>query len=367
MLSLDQIGSKVDNASGKVDTANGKLDALQLAAEKRTAISSLPYTISSPGSYYVTANLTPPSGQGGITISASDVTLDLNGFSLTGTGAAAAANAILINDTLKNIHVHGGGIRNWPGKAISAGTNTSTTVYEDLRIHSCATGGIASGNNCSVRRCQVVSCTGGPGVSVGIYSDVDQVSCDHNGRGIVGTQLATVSRCLVTYSTGNGIDFGPRVSVLDCILNSNSGASINTSGNSLIANCTVETSAIAGVNAGSASTVQGCTIISQGSDNIIAGGDCLVLHNLCAGNGPGSSAVGIHTTFGANRIQDNHIISVGKGILLTGSSNITVGNSITSSSAPFPPIPPGNFTGTQVTTESAMNSAANSLVNVVMP
>src|SRR4029077_1681350 len=48
--------------------------------EPRTPISSLPYTISAPGSYYVTANLTGISGQNGINISANDVTIDLGGF-----------------------------------------------------------------------------------------------------------------------------------------------------------------------------------------------------------------------------------------------------------------------------------------------
>jgi hypothetical protein len=46
-----------------------------------TKISSLPYTIDSPGFYYVTQNLT---GQTGITVNADNVTIDLMGFSLTG-------------------------------------------------------------------------------------------------------------------------------------------------------------------------------------------------------------------------------------------------------------------------------------------
>jgi len=51
--------------------------------EPRTPISSLPFVISSPGSYYLTTNL---SGTSGITISSGNVTLDLNGFTLQGLG-----------------------------------------------------------------------------------------------------------------------------------------------------------------------------------------------------------------------------------------------------------------------------------------
>ena len=52
--------------------------------EPRTPISSLPYTISQSGSYYVTANLV--SATDGIVIESSGVTVDLMGFSLTGDG-----------------------------------------------------------------------------------------------------------------------------------------------------------------------------------------------------------------------------------------------------------------------------------------
>jgi hypothetical protein len=58
---------------------------------------------------------------------------------------------------------------------------------------------------------------------------------------------------------------------------------------------------------------------------------------------------------------------VAVGILLTGTHNLTIGNSITNSNTPFAVPPPGNFTGTQVTSGAAMNAATNSLVNVVMP
>src|SRR4030095_6606576 len=51
--------------------------------EPRTPISTLPFTISSPGSYYVTSNLTGVAGQHGITINADNVTLDLGGFERT--------------------------------------------------------------------------------------------------------------------------------------------------------------------------------------------------------------------------------------------------------------------------------------------
>ena len=50
--------------------------------EPRTPISSLPYTISAPGSYYLTGPLN--STNTGITVAANDVTIDLMGFTISG-------------------------------------------------------------------------------------------------------------------------------------------------------------------------------------------------------------------------------------------------------------------------------------------
>ena len=47
------------------------------------------FIISSPGSYYLTGNLTGASGKHGISIQADDVTLDLNGFAIISGGGGA--------------------------------------------------------------------------------------------------------------------------------------------------------------------------------------------------------------------------------------------------------------------------------------
>jgi len=52
-----------------------------------TAAGGFPYTISQPGSYKLSGNLTVPAGVNGIQIAASNVVLDLNGFSITGSGS----------------------------------------------------------------------------------------------------------------------------------------------------------------------------------------------------------------------------------------------------------------------------------------
>lgn len=48
-----------------------------------------PITISAPGSYRLMSNLVVPSGVNGINVTTSNVTIDLNGFSITGPGACS--------------------------------------------------------------------------------------------------------------------------------------------------------------------------------------------------------------------------------------------------------------------------------------
>jgi len=75
--------------------------------ESRTPVSSLPFTIDTPGSYYLTGNLT--STTRGIDITASNVTLDLNGFNVSGTshfvegiGAEGEVGSPLVGIEIKN-------------------------------------------------------------------------------------------------------------------------------------------------------------------------------------------------------------------------------------------------------------------------
>src|SRR6185503_15533594 len=75
--------------------------------EPRTPISALPFNITNAGAYYLTTNL---SGNAGISINASNVTVDLNGFSLLGAGNGTG---ILVGSAQVGISVRNGGVRRW--------------------------------------------------------------------------------------------------------------------------------------------------------------------------------------------------------------------------------------------------------------
>ncbi len=86
VLAQDAYGGPLDppGAPGSTDGVRGP----------GTPISSLPYTISQPGYYSVTRHLIGPDLEPGITITTSNVTLDLGGFTLLGGSSAGDGIAV---------------------------------------------------------------------------------------------------------------------------------------------------------------------------------------------------------------------------------------------------------------------------------
>ena len=93
--------------SGPPSDASTAMKSLD-QVEPRTPIGSLPFTISAPGSYYLTKNLefTATTGDA-ITIAADRVTLDLKGFTLSST-ASVTGTAIARSNAFKATHVKDG-------------------------------------------------------------------------------------------------------------------------------------------------------------------------------------------------------------------------------------------------------------------
>ncbi len=93
-----------------------------------TPISSLPFTISQSGSYYLTRNLA--SSTDGIIVTADNVTIDLMGFTLSGPGGQEGVSDAAV--ARFNITVRNGTLRGW-GTAVYL-TASAGVDLEDLRI-----------------------------------------------------------------------------------------------------------------------------------------------------------------------------------------------------------------------------------------
>lgn len=209
--------------------------------EPRTPISASGFAISQPGSYYLTRDITASPGQFGITVIVSDVTIDLNGFTLR--GVVGAFDAIDLGFQNRNITVRNGAVAAWPGVAIK-GASAIGARYERLTIRSNTGGGIVAGADSMISDC-VVSGNGGNGIAVAqsFTSGSGIVSgCIVDGNmldGVLFDNNMTVSGNTITNNGADGIhatDGGNRIDGNN--LNGNIGKEINVegSGNTIVRN-----------------------------------------------------------------------------------------------------------------------------------
>lgn len=302
MKSLDQIGAKLDQIGASQTAADTKL-------EKRAPISSLPFTITASGSYYLTDNLTGTAGQNGIVVNADDVAIDLNGFKLSGPG-----NNGIVAGTRTRTAIRNGTIAGWAESGISAG---SGALVENVRAGNNAGRGISTGNSAVIHSCTVI----GSGTNT-------------SGRGIVAGFGSIISKCIVTGTNGAGaiaIAGGSGSLIVDCTARENNAAggyAISGGASSTIVRCDAsENNGTAagivqgfqgrvvecvssgntgannhGIAAGEEVFISGCNSTRNGGDGINVESFCTVTNNTAASNqGDGIDALG-----NRNRIEGNN-------------------------------------------------------------
>jgi hypothetical protein len=252
-------------AQGSLTPPGGPAPTMKSLAqiEPRTPIASAPFTISAPGSYYLTTNLAITSGNA-VTINASHVTLDLNGFTISSsdTGADPSGTGILLINSntipgqigLRDIRIYNGNIAGsytnnsgvWQGAGFGSGINFSGSV---------------SPLNIGVRDVSVSGCFN-YGILIGLSSTVVE-SCTVQSVGTYGIYASTISRSTVTFS-GNHAIIGQTIS--EC------------SGNAL------------GAGAGIyATTVNHCYGVSQSGEGIYAQGSATGCY------GQSATGAGLHS------------------------------------------------------------------------
>ncbi len=200
--------------------------------EPRTPISSLPYTISSPGSYYLTKNLTGVASQHGIVIEADDVTLDLNGFTLR--GVSGSRDGIFADSDNTGVTVRNGVVQGW-GYSGFNGDSATQCRFSDLKVRSNTQSGLVAGENAMVENCQV-SLNGQVGIQIGPGGQVRDCMATYNGqRGISAQYGGSVADCTAAFNGTDGISVSSECVVKDNACQSNGssgdGAGIQVDGN----------------------------------------------------------------------------------------------------------------------------------------
>jgi parallel beta-helix repeat protein len=168
-----------------------------------TKIASLPYTISSPGFYYIDKDLSC-SGANGITITADHVTLDLMGFSLIGPGGTGGNYGVYMSERA-NVEIRNGTVRNFPGTGISE-ANSGATGHRVVNMRARDNGGSGiylSGTSHTVKGCTAVGSTY-DGIYAGMGSTVTGNTCRANT--VYGIYLSGNNLVDQNTATGNGTD-----------------------------------------------------------------------------------------------------------------------------------------------------------------
>jgi hypothetical protein len=329
---------------------------------------SPPYRIYEPGSYVFTENVMISSADtSAIIIYTNNVTIDLNGFCLTGSGTNSdhgiAQWLLQHNATIKN-----GTLRNWRGSAKYAlllyGQNNR---LEDLTVRNC-TYGMGVGTEASVIRCAaignevgIITSSGSVisdstvsgntfgGMITGSDSLVLNCSAHSNGFGIVASKQNMLSDCVVSGNASNGVETRAHclvksvmiddqlgdgllaqdgTAVRDCMAYSNTRDGLHVTTNCSVMRCTSVDNGQAGIYAAQRCLVQDCTSGDSNTDGIELyepGGDCRIVGNALSSND--QSGVWARSGLGRNYIQDNHAAFNRRGFEFYSPSNMVVRNS----------------------------------------
>jgi hypothetical protein len=177
----------------------------------------LPLDITQPGSYYLAEDISV--GAAGITISASDVTLDLAGHSLRGgAGSGISVNAL-------GVEIKNGTVSGWALDGINI--FEADFRIQNVRIRDNGRNGITVSDAFGeIRNCMVLDHYGTPGH--GIYTEnlyfqvniVDTHIQNNGGWGILGDHFVA-RNCAVASNFEGGISAADSSSVVGCTLSYN--------------------------------------------------------------------------------------------------------------------------------------------------
>ncbi|OGV40590.1 MAG: hypothetical protein A2X46_19015 [Lentisphaerae bacterium GWF2_57_35] len=250
--------------------------------EARIPISSIPTVLNQPGSYYFTGSLSMTSAAHGIQISADQVTVDLNGYSLFGT-TNATRSGIFVSGLRKNIVVKNGALAGWGWDGVDI-YNSDNGRVEAIQVKDVGLTAIRLGFNGQANDCQVL------GSRIGLYS----------------FDACSARRCQVFNTRENGFELGTRAIVEDC----------------QAFNCGTN-----GIYVGDESVVKNCHVVSNRVNGITLGNRCEASGNHANRNGLSGSGAHILCRGNQNLVERNQLNEISDAVIRArGSDNVIADN-----------------------------------------
>ncbi|MFT3685850.1 MAG: right-handed parallel beta-helix repeat-containing protein [Phycisphaerales bacterium] len=281
------------------------------------------FEITAPGSYYLEADVVQGANTTGIAIGASNVTIDLNGFMVRGSGSGPGTGIRMYLDGQSNITILNGTVTQCGsiGINISVGAPQMATIRNVRFIANSA--GIRGGDRVTIEDCTVDGNTT-DGISVRDFAVIRNcVARNNGGVGIVTVTSGVVQSCSAATNAGIGISVGTGSQVIDCTSNNNTGAGIFANNALLIRACTATANTGGGISALTGSAIHGCSALGNQNFGIAAVNQCELLNNTCTNNLAGASnpGGGIMITGSRNRLEGNHTTGNVRGVDITGTLN----------------------------------------------
>lgn len=160
------------------------------------------FRITQPGSYYLTGSFTGALSKHGIEVVADGVTIDLNGFAITGFAGTLAG--IYSPNGTAGLTVKNGSIMSWGTDGINI-SGANSAIIQGVTFLYNAGRGVNGNNSVYVSDCTATG-NGTDGISCGSYGTV--INCIANQNGASGIRVVTgasVSNCTATLNTTDGI------------------------------------------------------------------------------------------------------------------------------------------------------------------
>jgi hypothetical protein len=299
------------------------------------------FKITQPGSYYLTQNQTTKAGAFiGIEIATSNVSIDLNGFMLSG-NSDATRPAITCTTFAENVSISNGTIAAYQAAGIEL-INATNVTLENLTAKFCNNGGYRVSGAYRIVRCiannnsvfgfnasgpgvvqdSVANFNGGVGFQ--LAGNAAAISCVANGNATKGfeSNLSSLTNCSASNSS-MGIH-ALSSTITGCFATSCGDTGFQVEG-STATSCTSNQNGQHGFRV-TASNLDRCVANNNASNGVYVTFDSTVRDSTFMYNGTNGTFAGIHINGDGNRIEGNNSGFQDIGINAAGPRNFIARN-----------------------------------------